>query len=160
MGEKNANFLLIISSLRLTRLRIKRPDWIDLLNLAKTSEFTNSIIIAVITNISNGFYVKTALVIGSVFMIEDFEQDDFDLIDPSAKQVLIALSQFEKGLLVKVDLVHRKTGLMPEGLNDAVRHLSKSKLIDILETPKRMGPYEFYAVEITDLGREVIAKFG
>jgi hypothetical protein len=49
---------------------------------------------------------------------------------------------------------------MPEGLNDAVRHLSKAKLIDILEAPKRMGPYEFVAVEITNLGREVLAKFG
>jgi len=93
-------------------------------------------------------------------MVEDFEQDDFDMLDRSAKQVLKALSQFEKGLLVKVDLIHRRTGLMTEGLNDAVRHLSKSQLIDILDTPKKMGPYEFYAVEITDLGREVLAKFG
>jgi hypothetical protein len=93
-------------------------------------------------------------------MVEVFEQDDFDILDQSTKQVLVALSQFEKGLLVKVDLIHRKTGLMPEGLNDAVRHLSKANLIDMLETPKRMGPYEFYAVEITDLGREVLAKFG
>jgi len=80
-------------------------------------------------------------------MIEDFEQDDFDILDQSAKRVLIALSQFEKGLLVKVDLLHRKTGLMPEGLNDAVRHLSKSKLIDIPEPTKRYGPYDFKAVE-------------
>jgi len=93
-------------------------------------------------------------------MVEDFEQDDFDMLDPSAKRVLVALSQFDRGLLVKVDLLHRKTGLMPEGLNDAVRHLSKSKLIDILDTPKRMGPYDFYAVEITDFGREVLVKFG
>lgn len=93
-------------------------------------------------------------------MDEDFEQDDFDILDQKAKRVLVALSQFEKDLLVKVDLLHRKTGLMPDGLNDAVRHLSKSKLIDILETPKRMGPYNFYAVEITDFGREVLTKFG
>ncbi len=93
-------------------------------------------------------------------MVEDFEQDDFDLLDQSAKQVLVALSKFEKGLLVKVDLLHKRSGLMTDVLNDAVRHLSKSKLIDILETPKRMGPYEFFAVEITDLGREVLAKFG
>jgi hypothetical protein len=93
-------------------------------------------------------------------MVEDFEQDDFDMLDQSTKQVLVALSQFEKGLLVKVDLLHRKTGLMPEGLNDAVRHLSKSNLIDLLETPKRISPYEFYAVEITDYGREVLTKFG
>jgi len=93
-------------------------------------------------------------------MVENFEQDDFDMLDPSTKRVLVILSKFEKGLMVKVDLVHRKTGLMPEGLNDAVRHLSKAKLIDIHETPKKMGPYEFYAVEISDLGREVLAKFG
>ena len=93
-------------------------------------------------------------------MVEDFEQDDFDLLDPSAKRVLIALNQFDKGLLVKVDLLHRKTGLMPEGLNDAVRHLSKSNLINNPEPSKRFGPYDFYAVEITDLGRQVLAKFG
>jgi len=93
-------------------------------------------------------------------MIEDFEQDDFDMLDQSTKQVLVVLSQFEKGLLVTVDLLHRKTGLMPEGLNDAVRHLSKSKLIDIPEPTKRYGPYEFYTIEINDFGREVLAKFG
>ncbi len=93
-------------------------------------------------------------------MVEDFEQDDFDMLDQSVKQVLVVLSEFEKGLLVKVDILHRKTGLMPEGLNDAVRHLSKSGLIDILDTPKKMGPYDFYAVEISDLGREVLTKFG
>jgi len=93
-------------------------------------------------------------------MVEDFEQDDFDMIDQSAKRVLVALSQFEKGLLVNVDLLHQKTGLMPEGLNDAVTHLLKSKLIDNPDPSKKFGPYDFYAVEITDLGREVLAKFG
>ena len=93
-------------------------------------------------------------------MVEDFEQDDFDIIDPSAKRVLVTLSQFEKGLLVTVDLLHKKTGLMPEALNDAVRHLTKSKLIDIPEPTKRHGPYDFDTVEITDSGRQVLAKFG
>lgn len=93
-------------------------------------------------------------------MVEDFEQDDWDILDQSAKRVLVALSAFDKGLLVKVDLLHRKTGLMPEGLNDAVRHLSQAGLIDILDTPKKFGPYDFYALEISDLGREVLAKFG
>ena len=93
-------------------------------------------------------------------MVEDFDQDDFDMIDPSAKRVLVALSQFEEGLLVTVDLLHKKTGLMPEALNDAVRHLSKSKLIDIPEPAKKHGPYDFNAVEITDFGRQVLAKFG
>ncbi len=93
-------------------------------------------------------------------MVEDFEQDDFDMLDQSAKQVLKALAQFEKGLQVKVDLLHRKTGLMPEGLNDAVRHLSKSKLISNPEPSKKFGPYDFFSVEITELGRQVLAKFG
>ena len=93
-------------------------------------------------------------------MTEDFEQDDFDMIDPSAKRVLVALSQFEKGFLVTVDLIHKKTSLMPEALNDAVRHLSKSKLIDIPDPTRRHGPYDFSGVEITDFGRQVLAKFG
>jgi hypothetical protein len=93
-------------------------------------------------------------------MIEDFEQDDFDMLDQSAKRVLVALSEFDKGVQVNVDVLHKKTGLMPEGLNDAVRHLSKAKLIDIPDPSKRMGPYEFYAIEINDMGREVLAKFG
>ena len=93
-------------------------------------------------------------------MVEDFEQDDFDMLDQSAKRVLVALSEFEKGLLVEVDILHKKTGLMPEGLNDAVRHLSKSGLINNPEPSKKFGPYEFYAIEITDLGRQVLEKFG
>lgn len=93
-------------------------------------------------------------------MAEDFEKEDWDMLGSSAKRVLVALSEFKKGLLVKVDLIHRKTGLMPEGLNDAVRHLSKSELIDNPYPSKRYGPYDFYAVEITDLGRQVLEKFG
>ena len=93
-------------------------------------------------------------------MVEDFEQDDWDMIDSSARRVLVALSEFDEGLLVKVDLIHKKTGLMSEGLNDAVRHLSQSKLIDNPYPSKKYGPYDFYAVEITDLGRQVLEKFG
>ncbi len=93
-------------------------------------------------------------------MVEDFEQDDWNMLDLSARKVLSVLSEFEKGLLVKVDVIHKKTGLMPEGLNDAVRHLSKSKLINNPDPSKKFGPYDFYAVEITDLGRQVLAKFG
>ncbi len=93
-------------------------------------------------------------------MVEDFEQDDWDMLDQSAKRVLVALSEFDKGQLVNVDSIHKKTGLMPEGLNDAVRHLSKSKLIDNPDPLKRYGPYDFYAVELTELGRQVLEKFG
>ncbi len=93
-------------------------------------------------------------------MVEDFEQEDWDMLDPSARKVLAVLSEFEKGLLVKVDVLHKKTSLMPEGLNDAVRHLSKSRLINNPDPSKKFGPYDFYAVEITDLGRQVLKKFG
>jgi len=93
-------------------------------------------------------------------MVEDFEKEDWDMLDLSAKRVLATLSEFERDLLVKVDLIHKKTGLMPEGLNDAVRHLSKSKLVDNPCPLKRYGPYDFYAVEITELGRQVLEKFG
>ena len=93
-------------------------------------------------------------------MVEDFEQDDWNMLDPSEKKVLVALSKFESGLLVKVDLIHKRTGLMPEGLNDAVRHLSKSNLVDNPYPLKKYGPYDFYALEITDLGRQVLEKFG
>ena len=93
-------------------------------------------------------------------MIEDFEQDDWDITDLNSRRVLRALSEFEKGLLVNVDMLHKKTGLMPRGLNDAVRHLSKSKLIKNPYPSKKSGPYDFYAVEITDLGRQVLEKFG
>jgi RIO-like serine/threonine protein kinase len=93
-------------------------------------------------------------------VVEDFEQDDWDMLDPSAKRVLVALSEFGKGLVVKVDMIHKKTGLMPEALNDAVRHLSKAKLIDNPDPSKRFGPYNFYGVEITDLGRQVLEEFG
>jgi RIO-like serine/threonine protein kinase len=93
-------------------------------------------------------------------MTEDFIQDDWDILDPKAKRVLVALSEFKEGLLVEVDQIHKKTGMMPEGLNDAVRHLSKSKLINNPNPSKRHGPYEFYAIEITELGRQVLEKFG
>ena len=93
-------------------------------------------------------------------MVEDFEQDDWDITDLNSRRVLRALSEFEKGVVVKVDTLHKKTGLMPRGLNDAVRHLSKSKLIENPYPSKRYGPYDFYAVEITDLGRQVLEKFG
>ncbi len=93
-------------------------------------------------------------------LVEDFEQDDWDMLDPSAKRVLVAVSEFETGVLVKVDAIHKKTGLMPEAMNDAVRHLSKSKLINNPEPSRRFGPYDFYGVEITDLGRQVLEKFG
>jgi len=95
-----------------------------------------------------------------VFIVEDFLQDDWDITDSNSRKVLAALSEFDKGVVVTVDMLHKKTSLMPRGLNDAVRHLSKSKLIENAYPEKKFGPYDFFAIEITDLGREVIEKFG
>ena len=92
-------------------------------------------------------------------MVEDFEQDDWDMIDLTARRVLVALSEFDKGVEVKVDTLHKKTGLMPRGLNDAVRHLSQSKLTHNPYPSKKYRPYDFYAVEITDFGRQVTENF-
>ena len=92
-------------------------------------------------------------------MIDDFELDDFNMIDMTAKKVLIALSEFEKGELVKGELLHKKTALPPKDINDAIRSLGKSLLIDIPDKLKNLAPYNFYAVEITDFGRQVLEKF-
>jgi len=92
--------------------------------------------------------------------LSDFDLEDFNMIDMNAKKVLVALSEFGKGELVKGELIHKKTGLTPTQVNDAVRSLSKSLLVDIPDTMKNLPPYNFLAVEITDFGRQVLERFG
>ncbi len=82
------------------------------------------------------------------------------MIDMDAKKVLAAISEFDNGVLVKGELIHKKTGLTPEGINDAVRSLAKSFLVDIPDALKNLPPYDFYAVEITDFGRQVLKQYG
>lgn len=93
-------------------------------------------------------------------MAENFDSEDFNMIDMQAKKVLEALSEFDKGLLVKGEMIHKKTGLIPDAINDAVRSLAKSLLVDIADALRDSPPYEFYAVEITDFGRQVLAQYG
>lgn len=59
-------------------------------------------------------------------MVQDFHPDDFNLLYNKAKKVLLALSQFENGLLVKGELIQKKTGLLTEEINDDVKSLKKS----------------------------------
>jgi len=92
-------------------------------------------------------------------LVEDFDLDDFNMIDMKAKKVLLALSEFDKGVLVKGELIHKKTGLPPMEINGAVRSLSKSLLVDIPDALKNLPPYDFYVVEITDFGRQVLEKY-
>jgi hypothetical protein len=92
--------------------------------------------------------------------MSDFDLEDFNMVDMDAKKVLEALAEFGKGELIKGELIHKKTALTPMQINDAIRSLSKSYLIDVADTMKNLPPYDFYAVEITDFGRQVLEKYG
>jgi hypothetical protein len=92
-------------------------------------------------------------------MAENFDLEDFNMIDMRAKKVLEALSEFDKGELVKGDLIHKKTSLVPDEINEAVRSLKKSLLLNIANPLENLSPYDFYAVEITDFGRQVLDQY-
>ncbi len=94
------------------------------------------------------------------WLAQNFDLDDYNMIDMNAKKVLVALSESEKGTVLKGEEIHRKTGLLPELINEAVRSLKKSLLVDVSDDLKNLPPYGFYAVEITDFGRQVLEQFG
>jgi DNA-binding MarR family transcriptional regulator len=91
--------------------------------------------------------------------LSDFDLEDFKMIDMTAKKVLEALSEFNKSEFVKGEEIHKKTGLTPDDINLAVKVLEKSLLIDIPSVFQRLPPYDFYAVEITDFGRQLLEKY-
>jgi hypothetical protein len=93
-------------------------------------------------------------------MVQNFDLEDFNMIDLQSKRVLVVLSEFDRGALVKGDLIHIETGLIPKEINDAVRSLAKSLLVNIPNPLRNSPPYNFYAVEITDFGRQVLEQFG
>jgi RIO-like serine/threonine protein kinase len=92
-------------------------------------------------------------------MVDDFDLDDFNMIDMKAKKVLEALSEFNKGEFVKGDQIHRKTSLIPEDINEAIRTLEKSLLVNNPTVSEKLPPYDFYAVDITDFGRQILEKY-
>lgn len=92
-------------------------------------------------------------------MVEDFDLDDFNMIDMTAKKVLETLSEFSKGELIKGELIHKKTGLTPGEINEAVKSLVESLLVDVPDILHSLPPYDFYAVEITDFGRQVLEQY-
>jgi len=108
---------------------------------------------------TNSFYVNAAIDFCEVLDLSDFDLDDFNMIDMKAKKVLDALSEFNKGEFVKGEEIHKKTGLTPDEINEAVKTLEKSLLIEIPSVFQRLPPYDFYAVEITDFGRQVLEKY-
>ncbi len=92
--------------------------------------------------------------------MQNFELDDFNMIDMNSKKVLEALAGFNQGEFAKGDQIHRKTGLMPEAINEAVKSLEKSLLINNPTVSEKLPPYDFYAIEISDFGRQVLEKYG
>jgi hypothetical protein len=49
--------------------------------------------------------------------MQNFELDDFNILDMTAKKVLEALYEFGQGEFVRGEQLHKKTGLPPEDLN-------------------------------------------
>ncbi|MGD6934448.1 MAG: hypothetical protein ACQCN5_09605 [Candidatus Bathyarchaeia archaeon] len=93
-------------------------------------------------------------------MVQNFDLEDFNMIDMQAKKVLQVLSKFEKGKLVKGEVIHKETGFIPNDINNAVRSLAKSLLVNVPDPLRDSPPYNFYVVEITDFGRQVLEQFG
>jgi hypothetical protein len=93
-------------------------------------------------------------------LVQNFDLEDFNMIDMQAKKVLEALSKFDKGEIVKGEVIHKETGFLPDDINDAVRSLANSLLVNIPDPLKGAPPYDFYDVEITDFGRQVLEQFG
>jgi hypothetical protein len=78
----------------------------------------------------------------------------------NAKKVLEALAALSKGEFANGEQIQQLTSLSPEVINDSVRVLEKSLLIDNPSLEDNIPPYEFYAVGITDFGRQVLEKYG
>jgi hypothetical protein len=95
-----------------------------------------------------------------LFMVQDFDLEDFNMIDMNAKKVLEALANFDRGEVVKGELIHKKTGLIPSDINEAIKSLNKSLLVNLPDPLVNLPPYEFYTVEITDFGRQVLEQYG
>jgi DNA-binding MarR family transcriptional regulator len=93
-------------------------------------------------------------------LFSDFDLDDFNMIDMKAKKVLEALSEFNKGEFIKGQQIHVKTSLTPDDINESIKSLEKSLLINNPTVSENLPPYDFYAVEITDFGRQVLEKYG
>lgn len=93
-------------------------------------------------------------------MVQDIDLDDFNMLDMKAKKILMALTEFDKGLLAKGELIHKKTGLLPEEINYAIRSLKQSLMVNLADSLTNLLSYKFYPVEMTDFGRQVIKKCG
>jgi hypothetical protein len=91
---------------------------------------------------------------------EKIDIDQVNAIDMNAKKVLEALAALSQGEFANGEQLQQLTGLTPEVINGSVRQLEKSLLIDNPSLEDNIPPYDFYAVEITDFGRQVLEKYG
>jgi hypothetical protein len=91
---------------------------------------------------------------------EKVDIDQVNAIDMNAKKVLEALAALSKGEFANSEQLQQLTGLTPEVINNSVRQLEKSLLIDNPSLEDNIPPYDFYAVAITDFGRQVLEKYG
>jgi hypothetical protein len=90
----------------------------------------------------------------------EFDSDDYEMLGSKPKKVLRALYEIDEGDFAGGDRIHKKTSLIPEQINEAVKILESMRLIDNPKGPEKLSPYDFYAIQINDLGRHVFKKFG
>ena len=81
-------------------------------------------------------------------MVQDFDLDDFNMLDMKAKKDLTSLSEFENGILTKGELIHKNKGLLLKEINDAIRSLNQSLMVNLKDHLTNLPPYNFYAVKI------------
>ena len=81
-------------------------------------------------------------------MVQDFDLDDFNMLEIKAKRVLTTLSEFDKGLLAKGELIHKKTGLLPEEIKDSIRNQKQSLIVNLADPLNSRPLYNFCSVEI------------
>jgi hypothetical protein len=91
---------------------------------------------------------------------EKVDIDQVNAIDMNAKKVLEALAALCQGEFANGEQLQQLTGLTPEVINNSIRQLEKSLLINNPSLEDNIPPYDFYAVEITDFGRQVLEKYG
>jgi uncharacterized protein with HEPN domain len=95
-----------------------------------------------------------------LFLSEKLDMDEINAIDMNAKKVLEVLAGFNQSEFANGKEIQEKTGFTPEVINEAVRVLEKSLLVNNPAISNKQSPYDFYAVEITDFGRQVLEKYG
>jgi hypothetical protein len=94
-----------------------------------------------------------------LILSEKIDLDEVNAIDMNAKKVLEALAGLNKGEFANGEKIQQLTGLIPDIINNSIRALEKSLLIDNPSLEENIPPYDFYAVEITDFGRQVLEQY-